>query len=113
MCYSTFVGGDVLGIQKNKRTSQNEISVCHPERSRSFFERIARKNREALSRSGISLEILVACLPDVTFTAESYQESLRDPCGALAPCFRSFALLNPRKFDCAKRERFSPLRMTG
>ena len=52
-----------------------------------FFWASSEEKARAHRRSGISFEISVACLRDVTFTAESHQNSLRDPCGALAPWF--------------------------
>ena len=45
------------------------------------------KAQNAKAVCGISLKILVACLLDVTFVAESHPNSLRDPFVAFAPRF--------------------------
>ena len=68
---------------------------------------------QAFGRSGIWLQISVACYRNVTFVAESHQNSKPYPFVAIAPRFCLFASLNPQNFDCAKRKRFSSLRMTG
>ena len=46
----SIVGTDILGVPPNKRIPQNKKSACHPERSRTFFERRARKKRKTLQR---------------------------------------------------------------
>ena len=45
----------------------NQTTVCHPERSRSFFERIARKNREPLGKRDLATTLggfLMGCYID-------------------------------------------------
>ena len=64
--------------------------------AKSKFHRV--KN-EVKSRSdsddGISERIWVACHNKCNIPLASHRDSLRDPCGALAPCFRSFAHAQP------------------
>ena len=76
-------------VRLYKRIPQNNHSVCHPERSRTFFERRAREKREAFMTRGISLQISVAFWWDVTSALVSHRNSLRDPIVAIAPRFCS------------------------
>ena len=80
----------------------NKTPVCHPERSRSFFERIARKNREPLGKRDLATTLggfLMGCYIDSKATQicseiPSKHEVLFGSC--------LFASLNPQKFDFAQ-----------
>ena len=74
-------------FETRQKQITNKIPACHPERSRTFSERVARKKREAFSRCGISFKISVACQRNVTFTVESHPKSNPYPFVAFAPRF--------------------------
>ena len=60
------------------RSQPNKISVCHPERSRSFSERRARKNRGAIATMGSPNEfgwLLYQC----NIPSKSHRDFKRDP----------------------------------
>ena len=82
------------------------------DRSRSFVEGVSRSRRRSdakprgLSRSGIWLQISVACLLDVTFVAESHPNFKPYPCGALAPWFCLFAYAQPAELRLRKTQAF-------
>ena len=86
----------LLFIKINQVSSQPVIL------SLSNFHRVKNevKAQNAKAVCGISFKSWVACLPDVTFVAESHQNSLRDPFVARLLGFSS--LLAQKNFDYAQ-----------
>ena len=72
--------------------------ACHPERSRSFSERRAKKNRGANATKG-SLNEFEWLLNRCNIPIESHRELLRDPASANASRFR----LAPRSTEVRLR----------
>jgi hypothetical protein len=108
--YAFVSGDDVLGVPPNKRIPQNNQSTCHPERSRTSAERIARQKRETFRSKRDLVGSLGGFLKGCNIPLTSHPNSFRDPIVATLLGFSS--LLARKNFDYAKRKRFSPLRMT-
>ena len=90
-----------MDAAENERIPPNKQSACHPERSRTFSERIARKKQGAKAPQGSRNEFWWLTAMNVTFTVESHRDFKRDPASPKGSRFRSFAEAQPAEVRLA------------
>ena len=74
---------NACGVMKQKIIASKPF-ICHPERSRNFSERKARRNRGATATKGSPNKFGWLAITNVTFPLKGYLNSKRDPAAAFA-----------------------------
>ena len=82
----------------------NINSICHPERSRSFFERGARKNRGATRRRDLQTILGGFCI-NVTSHQQATEICYEIPLRLKPRASACSLTLNPQKFDSAQDDK--------